>query len=268
MSRLVDRLWSLGYRVTVVLLCAFILAPIFIVIYASLLPSVIVTVPPTGLSLEWYAKLLQHPELGQSLVLSLEVGLITAVICLVLTVPAAIAISRRRFPGRGLVEIILTSPLAVPTLIIGLALLQFYSSIGLFDTFVGLVVAHVLVSMPYCLRPVMAALSNYDASVEEAAAVLGAHPWTILRRVTLPIIRPGLVAGAMFAFIISFDQFTVTLFVVAANYVTLPIQIFNYVSYQNDPTIAALSTLLILGALVLIFGVEGTVGLDQLGQAE
>ncbi len=268
MSVLADRLWALGAKAVVGALCVFLLAPIAVIAYASVLPDVVVRVPPRGLTLDWYARLVDHPELGESLVLSLAVGLATTAICLLLAVPAALAIARRRFAGREVVNLLLLSPLTVPSLVIGLALLIFYSRVGLFDTFQGLVAAHVLVSLPYSLRPILASLSNYDTSVEEAAALLGASPLTVLRRVTLPLIRPGVLAGAIFAFIISFDQFTVTLFVVAANYVTLPVQIFNYISFQNDPTIAALSTLLILGALVLIFVVERTVGLDKLGRAE
>lgn len=263
-----DSWWSWGHRTIVVLVCTFLLAPIVVIAYASVLPDVIVRVPPRGFTLEWYANLANHPELGRSLVLSLIVGALTAVGCLLIAVPAALALTRYEFRGRGAISTLLMSPLAVPSLVIGLALLIFYSSVGLFDTLQGLVAAHILLSLPYCLRPLLASLANYDASAEEAAAVLGASPLTILRRVTLPLIRPGLVAGSIFAFIISFDQFTVTLFVVAANYVTLPVAIFNYISFQNDPTIAALSTLLILAALLVIWVVERTGGLDALGRAE
>jgi putative spermidine/putrescine transport system permease protein len=152
----------------------------------------------------------------------------------------------------------------IPTLILGLALLQVYSLHGLFDSKIGVVVAHVIITIPYFIRSVMASLYDVDRSLEEAASLLGAGPLRIFFKITLPIIKPGIIAGTVFAFIISFDEFTTTFFVTGQNTITLPVRIYNHIQTHNDPTVAALSTIMICFSFGIILIVNKLVGLEKM----
>jgi putative spermidine/putrescine transport system permease protein len=188
------------------------------------------------------------------------------VVAILLAVPAAIAIARHDFPGRRLLSATLMSPLILPHLVLGAALLQYGAAIGLTRSFTALLVGHVVIIMPFVLRAVLPALGDEQVGLEEASADLGAGPVTTFFLVTLPQIRAGIVSGAIFAFISSWINVELSIFNTTADLTTIPVKLFNYVQYTIDPTIAAVSSLTIVVAAVSIVILDLTFGLDILSE--
>ncbi|MEZ5651627.1 MAG: ABC transporter permease [Burkholderiaceae bacterium] len=220
--------------------------PVIVVVLASFTETSYLTVPPKGFTLQWYWKVLGDESYRDAIVFSLMLALSSTALSLAVGTAAAYAIVRRKLPGSEAIASLLMAPLVFPAVVIAVALLQFYTVVGLRGSFAGLVAAHVLITMPYVVRSVLAALAGTDPALEEAARTLGAGPWTAFRKVGLPIIRPGLVAGGIFSFIVSFDNVPVSIFLVNVRHTTLPVKIFAAVEHGIDPGIAAVSTLLIL----------------------
>ena len=190
-------------------------------------------------------------------------GAATAALTIPLGVPAALAIVRTEFPGKQIVQTLLLAPLLVPSLLIGVALLGAYVTIGLEGSFLALLLAHVLLTLPYAVRTMIASLSGIDVAVEESAAMLGARPWQTLMRVTIPLMSSGIFAGALFAFVVSFGEINTSVFVAGPTTTTLPIEIFSYLQWNSGPIIAAVSVLQIGLTLGLTLVIERTVGLDK-----
>ena len=180
-----------------------------------------------------------------------------------LGVAAAYALFKRMLPGTEALTSFLMAPLILPSVVIGVALLQYYSMIGWRGSFAALLLAHVIITVPYIVRSALASLAGVDMSVEEAARVLGANGFTAFRLVTLPLIKPGLVAGALFAFVTSMENVPVTIFVASAKQTTLPILIFSSVEMGVDPSIAAVSTLLIVATVIVLWLAERWTGFHR-----
>ena len=233
-------------RLYLALLLAFLLAPVVVVVLASLSTTSYLTVPPKGLTLRWFGEVLRNPEFLDAIATSLVLAAAATVGSLVLGTAAAYALVRRAVPGAAGVSAFLMAPLVFPGVVIGVALLQFYTQVGIAGSFAGLAAAHVVITVPYVVRAVMASLAGVDGSIEEAARVLGASPLTAFFTVTLPLVRPGLVSGGLFSFIISFDNVPVSIFLLNVRQTTLPVKIFTMVEYGVDPSVAAVSTLLII----------------------
>ena len=217
------------------------LLPVVIVVLAGLNSGEHLTWPPEGLSLRWVFAFFEASEFLDAYVFSLWLAVVVMVISTTLGTMAAIFLTRMTFPGRNLLRAYFLSPLILPGIVLGLALYVFYvsSGIGLSRTLPGLIIGHVLVTAPYVIGTVSAALFNFDIALEEAARSLGAGPLTAFRKVTLPIIGPGVAAGAIFAFIVSFGQFDVSLFLSTPNYTPLPIALYISLRYTFEPTAAA-----------------------------
>ncbi len=228
------------------------LLPVAIVVLAGLNSGDYLTFPPDGLSLRWVIAFMQSETFMGAYLFSLGLALLTMLISTVIGTMAAIFLARVRFPGRNLLRAYFLSPLILPGVVLGLALYVFYIStdIGLARTLWGLVIGHVLVTAPYVIGTVSAALFHFDISLEEAARSLGAGPWTAFRKVTLPNIAPGVMAGSIFAFIVSFGQFDVSLFLSTPNLTPLPIAMYISLRYKFEPTAAAAGIFAI--ALVVI----------------
>ena len=215
--------------------------------------------PPEGYSLQWFGAVLTNKSFVGGFLLSAQVGVVATLIGLALAVPASLAIARRRFPGRGAVNALLLMPLIVPGVVLGTAIYVFQieteiaTGLPLLGSTAGLIAAHVLIVVPWVARLVTASLAGFDPTIEEAAKNLGAPPWTVFRRVTLPSIRPGIVAGALFGFVISFGNLEMSLFLVGAGRTTLPIAILQYLEWKIDPTVAAVSVMqiVLIGAAML-----------------
>jgi putative spermidine/putrescine transport system permease protein len=257
------------HRAYVAVIYAFLVAPILVVMLASLTTTSYVTFPPRGITLAWYAAIFSHPEFVDSLSLSLIVGAGTAIVAGTFGTLAAVAIVRERIPGAGTWLALLSSPLIIPTVVLGIALLQWYTILALPAGAVPLIIGHTVLALPYVVRLVCAGLAGIDPSLERAAANLGASAFQRLRRVTLPIVAPSIIAGAVFAFITSFDDLTVALFVVSTNVMTLPVRIYNYMQFNYDPLITSVSTVMIVLSLLTVIVVERVLGVGRLfGQAE
>jgi putative spermidine/putrescine transport system permease protein len=252
------------HRVYVALVYLFLIAPIAVVMLASLTTTNFVTFPPRGLTLAWYAAIFAHPEFVNSLTLSLVVGAGTALVAGTFGTLAAVAIVRERVAGAGLWLALLSSPLVIPTVVLGIALLQWFTIIALPAGVVPLVIGHTVLALPYVVRLVCAGLAGIDPALERAAAGLGASPLQRLRRVTLPLIAPSVIAGGLFAFITSFDDLTVALFVVSTNVMTLPVRIYNYMQFNYDPLITSVSTVMIVLSIALVIIVERVIGVGRL----
>src|SRR5213593_1356052 len=192
-----------------------------------------------------------------------ELALWTALASTVIGTAAALPLVRGRFPGRDLLNAFVTSPLLLPQILTGVALLQFYTLFKMQATYGALLIGHVVVTTPYVIRTVTATLTHFDLALEEAAQSLGAHPVRAFFEITLGVIKPGVVAGAIFAFAISFDNFTLSLFLTSSKLTPLPIELFAYLKYSFDPTAAAVSAVAIGVALVVVLGIARVLGLEE-----
>ena len=241
----------------------FLLAPVAIVVLFALNPPPFIAFPPTGVSLRWYAKFFGDRAFMHAFLLSLELGVATVAVAGTLGTAAALALARGGLPGAGFLTALFLSPLVLPGLLTGFAMFQLVLVLGIDRGFAVLLAGHTVVAIPYVMRTVLAVVTHADRSLEEAARGLGATPRQVFREVTLPLIRPGIIAGGLFAFITSFDQFPISLFLVSPGQETLPIAMFNYLRFDFDGSIAAASTVSIVLALVLVLAIERTVGLQS-----
>jgi putative spermidine/putrescine transport system permease protein len=239
----------------------FLLMPIAIVIVFALNPTPYIAFPPVGVTLRWFVKFFTSSDFMNALWLSLRVAAAVVVLSTTIGAMCALAIARGNLPGARLLTALFLSPLMLPTILTGLALFQVFMLSGIGRPVWGLVIGHSIVAVPYVLRTTLAVLHNFDRGVEEAAASLGAPPWRVFFEVTLPLIRPGVLAGAIFAFIVSFDQFPISLFLVVPNGETLPVVLFNYIRFDLDGAIAAASMVSIFLALAVVVLLERTIGL-------
>jgi len=243
---------------------AFLLAPILVVVVVSFGDAAYLQFPPRRLSLRWYTDLGEYPDFVRSFWLSLGLAAATTAVSGVLGILGALALVRHRFPGRDLLGALVMAPAALPGLVTGIALLQFFSLFRTEPSFWRLLLGHVVVTLPYVVRSVAAVLAGLDRSLEEAARGLGAGPWAVTRLVTLPLIKPGVIAGALFAFILSFDNVVVSIFLTTPRLVPLPTQIYNYVESSARPIIASISTLQIAVIVAMLLLAERLIGFSRL----
>ena len=237
---------------------ALIFVPLLLTLYLSLFDEKLIVYPPRGYTLGWYPRII--PEFAGPLLTSLELAVAATVGSLLLGVPAGIGLARYRFRGREATSTLLLAPLTVPGVALGLAiycfavLLEENSGIGFSSSIWPMVGAHLLITTPWVIRLCLAALTNYERDTEEAAASLGARPLTVIRRVTLPAMRQGIIAGGLFAFIFSFGNLETTLFLVSPGITTLPIAVLNYLEYHIDPLVAAVAVaqIALVGGVLLL----------------
>jgi putative spermidine/putrescine transport system permease protein len=239
---------------------AVILAPLVFVCWLSFFSNEIVTFPPSGYTLRWFAHIFDQNNFVSGFVTSLQVGIAAMIGGLLLGVPASLVLARYRFPGREALNTLLVLPLVVPGIVAGTAIYVFQieieiaTELPLLGSRTGLVLAHVMITIPWTVRLLTASFAGFDRSIEEAALNLGATPIRAFLKATLPVIKPGIVAAALFSFVISFGNLEMTLFLVAPGQTTLPIAILQYLEWRIDPTIAAVSLLqiVLIGAGMLI----------------
>lgn len=232
-------------------------APLILTIYVSTFSDSLIRYPPSGHTFAWYPESVAY--FSSPILTSFYLAAISATISLVLGALAGIALSRYSFVGKEFLSNFLVLPLAIPGIAIGLGvyicaiLLEMKTGFRSAGTLILLILAHVLITLPWVVRISMASLTNADRSVEEAAASLGASPMMVIWRVTLPCMRSGLIASAMFAFIISFENLEMSLFLIAPGMTTLPISIFQYLEYNLDPLVAAISVvqIVVIGSILL-----------------
>ncbi len=245
------------------LIYLYLLAPILIVIPVSFSSASYLVFPPRGFSFRWYVNFFSLRELTEALALSARLALAVTLASTTIGTMAAFTLVRYRLPGREFFRALFMSPMVMPGVVLGIAFLIYFSRTGLIHTFGSLFLAHLVVTLPYVIRTVSATLQGFPRVLEEAAGSLGAPPITVFRTVTLPIVKPGVMAGAIFAFIVSFDELVISMFLTGPRLSTLPVQIYNYIEFTSDPTIAAISVILILLTTTAVTLLERFVGFTR-----
>jgi putative spermidine/putrescine transport system permease protein len=240
------------------------LAPIVVVCLVAFTPEGYLSLPTTSFSLRWFRAIANYPEFVHAFWVSLGLGALSSSVALLFAVPAALAIARYRFRGRDALAALFLSPLMIPHVVLGIAFLRFFTTIGIGGTFVGLVLSHIVIVMPFALRLVLAASTGMDRAIEHAAISLGASPFTLFRRVTLPLILPGVVSGWVLAFITSFDEVTMTVFIASPSTTTLPVRMFLYIQDNIDPLVTSVSAALIFLTAIVMVVLDRLYGLDRL----
>jgi putative spermidine/putrescine transport system permease protein len=237
-------------------ICVFVSLPILVVVVSSLTAASYVTFPPQGLTLKWYADVLTDARLMRSFRTSATVAMVTAVLAGVSGLAASLALARYRFRGQEVVSTFLMAPLVLPSIVLALGMVFFMTAIGMIRTMPGLVLSHLAVSLPYAVRAFTAALSGLNRDVEKSASILGAPPLVVLYRITLPLVRPGLIAALIFSFLASFNNVSLSLFVAGPRTQTLPLEIFRMTQDVNTPNVAAIASLLMGFTVAVVMFLE------------
>jgi putative spermidine/putrescine transport system permease protein len=245
MTRSAPRRINLWLGIAAGVVFFYLIFPILVIIPLSFSSATYLSFPPPGFSLQWYENFFDRRDWLEASELSIWIALTAMALSVVLGTPAALGLVRGRFRGRQIINAFILSPLIAPAIIVAIGVYFFYAGIGLVGSPAALIVAHTCLAVPFVVINVSATLHGFDERLEYAAMSLGATPWRTFWQVTLPIIRPGVLAGAVFAFISSFDELIVALFVSGTTAVTLPRKMFQSIRFEIDPTIAAVSTLLI-----------------------
>ena len=253
--------WIL-YFITAMLM-VFILAPLLVVIAMSVSDSYFVSFPPQGFTLRWYVKILQDRDFLSALQLSTLLASSATIGSLLLGVPAALALTRGSFPGQTFVKGLVLSPLIFPALVTGLALMQLLSGLGSTDARFNLLIGHIVVTAPYVIRAVVTSLMLVDLNLEDAARTLGAGRLRTFWRITLPQIAPGVAAGALFAFMVSFDNYPVTMWLANSEHSPVPLVLMRQLVNVFDPSVPAMSTVIIILAVIGVLILERLVGLRR-----
>jgi putative spermidine/putrescine transport system permease protein len=254
-SRL-ERAWHLLFRAFCALVLLFLILPIIAIIPISFSAGEWLTYPLPGLSLRWYDDFLSSRMWLLALKNSLIVASATAVLATALGTLAGLGLTRASFPLKGMVLALLISPMVVPIVITAVGVYFFFAQLGLVNTYLGLILAHTVLAVPFVVITVTAALQGFDATLTRAAASLGANPATVFFRITLPLILPGVISGALFAFATSFDEVVVALFLAGPEQRTLPRQMFSGIRENISPTITAVATILVTISVVLMTTIE------------
>jgi putative spermidine/putrescine transport system permease protein len=246
------------------LVLLFLMAPLLIIILASFSPTPIVRFPPRGFSLEWYANIFtSSTNFLSGLGNSLKVAVIATALDIVLGVAASLGLSRHRLRGRDALIAFFTSPMYVPGITFAFVLLQLFSAMGRVPSFAQILAGHTVIILPYIVRNTLSVLASFDWTLEDVAASLGATGRQTFFKVTLPLIKPGVIAGALLSFLYSFDEVVLASLLSSPKFMTLPLRIMNYMEYSFDPTLAAISTLLILFSFTAIVLLDRFTGLDM-----
>lgn len=241
----------------------FMTIPILIIVIASFSPNAYPEFPPTSFSLRWYQELFSSSAWLETLWTSVLLVLIVTPITVILGTAAAVAIRRLQFPGKQALQALMMSPLMIPHVVLGIAFLYQGTAMGWFGTMNALIIAHVIIVFPFVIRSVGVSMSNLDPILEHASMSLGAGPIRTFFKVTIPNIKPGIMAGTVFAGVTSFGEVSVSVFVASPQWVTVPVRIFNYVEQTFDPVINAVSVVFILIAVVALIIIEKTLGLTK-----
>lgn len=254
----------LGAPLLVGLILAFVLLPVFVVAMASFNDKALLTFPPETWSWRWYARVFTYPDFQQGFHASLIVMAWTSFLALITGTALAIAVKRMGFPGKDLLQAILLSPLVIPHFTLGLGLLILVAELDVDRGYALVILCHVMLVLPFVMRSVYVSMENIDERLEQAAASLGASPLKVLFTVTVPLLAPGLFGGWLFAAIMSFSEFTASLFVTTQATQTLPVAMYNYVREFADPTLAALSVVYIVVTASLLAFANYFLGLGKI----
>lgn len=246
----------------------FLLTPLVILIGASLTSSEYLSFPPNGLTLRWYNVILTDPSYVQSFIMSTILACCATIVSVLIAIPSSLALTRYDFPGRQLLVAMFSAPLVLPYLVLGSALFQFAGYFGFSQTFMSLLVGHVVIVTPFVMRSILVLITPGMMDLERAAADLGATQMQTLKTITLPLLRPGLITGSIFGFITSWINVELSMFNTTGALNTIPVQLFNYVQYSVDPAIAAVSAITILVAAIILALLDIFIGLDMMSDGK
>lgn len=252
-----------AWRALIALLYLFLLSPILVVFIISFDTRNYLSFPPESFSFGAYAQVFANEAFISAFGRSLVIGIIVGLAAVAAGTLLSLALVRRKFRGHGALGFLVVAPFLVPNIVLAVGVMLVLAPANLLDTYAGIVLAHLGITIPYTVRTISMSLMSVDRRAEEAAMVHGADPFTVFRRITLPLIRPGLIAGGVIAFLISFDEATISLFIVSIRTSTLPTEIYHYLEYSTDPQIAALSVILILISVAVVIFVERLIGLRK-----
>jgi putative spermidine/putrescine transport system permease protein len=255
--------WAAAYRTFCALVLIFLIAPVIIVIPLSFNAEPFFTITPGMLhldpaaySLRWYRNMLDNPQWTEAFKNSAFIAFMAVIPATILGTAAALGLHHPKLPYRTQITAVLISPMIVPIIITATGLYFLYQKVGLTQSFSGIILAHILLGVPYVVLVVGSTLAGYDATLSRAAASLGAHPLRTFRQVTLPLILPGVLSGAILAFVTSFDEIVVVLFLSGSEQRTIPRQMWTGIRDQISPTILAVATLLIVVSVFVLAALE------------
>lgn len=237
-------------RIAAILVAIFLAAPLLVVVPMSFSTAPSLQFPPPALWLGYYERFFWDPNWTGPLLNSILIGAATAGLTMAVAIPASFALVRYRFPGRSMFNLLLMTPLIVPHIVMALGYYIYFGELRLLQSYLGVILAHTCFSVPVAMLIVTAALKGFDLSLERAAMSLGARPLTVFRLITMPILAPAFAIAGLFAFIHSFDETVVSLFISGRDVATLPRQMFNSFRMEADPVISVASSLLLAAALV------------------
>ncbi len=255
-TSLVERMWYFTLRGLAVLTLLYLILPVLAIVPLSFSSSTFLVYPIPGWSLRWYQNLIASDEWRMAAKNSFIVAPSATVLATVLGTVAAIGLTKANFRGKALLMAILISPMIVPVVVVGVGMYLFFAPLGLANTYIGLIMAHASLGVPFVVTTVVATLQGFNYNLVRASLSLGANPVKTFFRITLPVIAPGVISGALFAFATSFDEVVVTLFLAGADQTTLPRQMFTGIRENISPTIAALATILIVFSTCLLLTLE------------
>jgi putative spermidine/putrescine transport system permease protein len=255
-TSLVERVWYFVLRGVAVLTLLYLILPVLAIVPLSFSSSTFLVYPIPGWSLRWYQNLIASTEWRMAAKNSFIVAPSATVVATVLGTLAAIGLTKANFRGKALLMAILISPMIVPVVVVGVGMYLFFAPLGLANTYIGLILAHASLGVPFVVTTVAATLQGFNYNLVRASLSLGANPVKTFFRITLPVIAPGVISGALFAFATSFDEVVVTLFLAGADQTTLPRQMFTGIRENISPTIAALATILIIFSTGLLLALE------------
>ena len=252
-------------KLITILTYTFILAPMIIIVAVSFNPSAAITFPPEGFSLKWYQNIFTgHTDFVTGFANSIKIAVIATIFDIFIGVFASLSVTKYNFKGKSLLVSFFTSPMFIPSISFAFVLMRTTASIKMFTPFTKILIGHIVIILPYIIRNTMSVLINFNWTLEDAAASLGANPRQVFFKITLPLIKPGIISGAMLAFLYSFDEAVISSFLTSAKFTTMPIQIINYREFQFDPTVAAIATILMASSLIIMLVINKLVGLDSM----
>lgn len=252
------------FKVIVYAFFGFLLFPLIVLVAVSFTELNYLTFPPKGFTFKWYVEVFQDKSYVDAFIFSIKIAVMATFISLLIGIPASQVNARVNFPGKKLFNHLISSPLLLPQIVFGVALLQFfYLFTNVPQNFWSLTVGHVIITLPYVIRTCTATFVGMGNSVEEAAWDLGANKIQTFLLVTLPLVKTGAIASGLFSFAISWINVEVSIFLTSTNNMALPVKMFNYVQYNIDPLIAAVSAITIYLAFVLIIIIDYLVGIEN-----
>jgi putative spermidine/putrescine transport system permease protein len=258
------RIADVGLGVWVGLVFAFLSAPSVIIVVSAFNAGSTLTFPPQGLSLRWFQAFFASTEFTDALRTSVMLAIMATLSALLVGGMAALALDRYRVPARAHLEALFLSPLVVPMIVMGIAILQFFALLQIPRSFLLLFFGHLIITIPYTIRTLLASLAGFDRNLEEAARNLGASGLVTFRRITLPLVAPGLLAAGIFAFIESFGNLTLSVFIAGPRVATLPVRLFAFIEFSFDPTVAAVSTVILVVVVLAMLLLTRVASLERL----